>query len=78
MTLTQITETADIRLVMVANVDNEGEACEHCDDATHVVQANVYLPCPGHIVVECCLHCVIPTVRENAEAGQSLLVEVAA
>lgn len=75
MTLTQITETADIRLVMVADVDNEGEDCEHCDDATHVVRANVYLV-DGQIV-ECCLHCVVPVVRENAEAGQSMLVEVA-
>ena len=75
MTLTQITETADIRLVMVAAVDNEGEACAHCDDATHVVQANVYLT-DGE-VSECCLHCVTPLVRENAEAGQRVLVEVA-
>ncbi len=76
MTLTQITETADIRLVMVAAVDNEGEACEHCDDATHTVRANVYLM-DGQIV-ECCLHCVVPVVREDAEAGQRILVEVAA
>lgn len=76
MTLTQITDMVDIRLVMVANVDNENEACEHCDDATHVVQANVYLM-DGQIT-ECCLHCVVPTVRENAEAGHRILVEVAA
>lgn len=71
----KVSESLDIRMVTVASVDNEGEACEHCDDATHVVRANVYLT-DGQIV-ECCLHCVVPVVRDGAEAGRSVLVEVA-
>ena len=78
MTLTEITDRVDIHLVMVSSVDNEGEACTHCDDATHTVQANVYLSCPDGEVLETCLHCVVPVVKEHAEAGHMITVEVAA
>lgn len=69
----------DIRLVTVSSVDNEGEDCQVCDDATARVQANVYLPTADSYaanVKSCCLRCVVPLVRESA-AEFRILVEVA-
>ena len=81
MTVAEIfRETVDIRLVTVDSVDNEGEDCTVCDDATARVQANVYLPTPESShgeVKSCCLRCVVPLVREATETSYRILVEVA-
>lgn len=75
-----VEESMDIRLVIVASVDNEGEDCTVCDDATARVQANVYLPVDDSSrgeVKSCCLRCVVPIVRDLAGAAFRILVEVA-
>jgi hypothetical protein len=73
-------DAQDIHLVTVATVDNEGEDCRVCDDATARVQANVYLPTPESSrgeVRECCLRCVVPLIRDSS-TNFRVLVEVAA
>lgn len=74
-----VQESLDIRLVTVTNVDNEGEDCQVCDEATARVQANVYLPDHGSRgqVKNCCLRCVVPLVREASGTTFRILVEVA-
>ena len=75
-----VQESVDIRLVTVSSVDNEGEDCQVCVDATARVQANVYLPVDDSSrgqVKSCCLRCVAPLVREVAGAAFRILVEVA-
>jgi hypothetical protein len=76
-----VQDSLDIRLVTVSNVDNEGEDCQVCDDATARVQANVYLPVDDASrgeVKSCCLRCVVPIVRDAVGAAFHILVEVAA
>jgi hypothetical protein len=75
-----IQSRVDIRLVTVSSVDNEGDDCQVCDDATARVQANVYLPVDDAShgeVKSCCLRCVVPIVREVSDAAFRILVEVA-
>lgn len=58
-----ITTALDIRMSVVAQVDDEYGHCVHCQGMDAVVQANAYVPAAGEVVfLEACMACILPAI----------------
>lgn len=74
-----LVEKFDITLKPVPEVDNQGEDCTVCDKEGARIQAQVYHydTRVGSCLADCCLECLVETVRDAAsKTNRPIVVEI--
>jgi hypothetical protein len=75
-----LVEKFDITLKPVPEVDNQGEHCDQCQKLGALIAAQIYYhdaQTGEHSMVDCCLDCLVETVRDAArKTNRPLVVEI--
>lgn len=74
-----LVEKFDITLKPVPEVDNQGQDCPACDKEGALIQAQVYYydTVLGSCLADCCLACLVDTVRDAAsKTTRPIVVEI--